>query len=66
MEFSTFIRFEIKPVEGKKVFIVECAASKEPVFLKNNKNEDFYIRSGPASVHLPVSKVLKYIEERNK
>jgi predicted HTH transcriptional regulator len=64
LEFSTFIHFEIRPVDDKKILIVECAASLEPVFLKNQKNEAFYIRSGPSSQDLPMSKVLKYLEDR--
>ena len=32
----------------------------------NYEEEGFYIRSGPSSVKLPVSKVLTYLEQRTK
>ena len=34
--------------------------------IKMKEEEDFYIRSGPSSVKLPVSKVLTYLEQRAK
>ncbi len=64
LELSKLLFFEIVEVDGKKVVIIDCDVSMEPVFLKNKKEESFYIRSGPSSVQLSVSKVLKYLEHR--
>lgn len=63
-ELSKHIRFSLVPVDGKTVGVVHCARSSEPVFLKNGNKEAFYIRNGPSSDELPVSKALKYIKHR--
>ena len=63
-ELSKYIQFTIARVEGKNVGVVVCTPSKEPAFLKANKKEAFYIRNGPSSEELPVSKVLSYIQNR--
>jgi hypothetical protein len=63
-EMSKYIRFRIVSVAGKTVGVVYCARSPEPVFLKNGNKEAFYIRNGPSSDELPVSKALKYIKNR--
>lgn len=63
-EFSKYIDFQVFLVREKTVGVVNCKRSAEPVFLKTNKSEAFYIRNGPASDELPVSKVLNYIKLR--
>ncbi len=63
-ELSKHIRFVLVPVEGRTVGIVHCSRSAEPVFLKNGNKEAFYIRNGPSSDELPVSKALEYIKQR--
>ncbi len=65
-EFSSFINIELVAVDGKTVVLVECAPSKEPVFLKIGKNEEFYIRSGPSSMKLSPSKMVRYIIQKMK
>jgi hypothetical protein len=65
LEFSDFIDFELHPVEGKSIGVINCSRANAPVFLKHGqKNEDFFIRSGPASLKLSVSQVLKYLQQR--
>jgi hypothetical protein len=61
---SKYIRFQIVPVGDKTVGVVVCDRSAEPVFLKTNKSEAFYIRNGPSSDELPVSMALNYIKNR--
>lgn len=63
-ELSKYIHFQIVPVGDKSVGVVSCDRSAEPVFLKTNKSEAFYIRNGPSSDELPVSKALNYIKNR--
>ena len=41
-----------------------CEKVIDPVFLTVGKNEDFYIRSGPSSIRLSMSKMVKYLEQR--
>jgi hypothetical protein len=63
-EMSKYIRFGLIEMETKTVGVVQCARSSEPVFLKDGNKEHFYIRNGPSSDELPVSKALKYIKHR--
>jgi len=64
LELTKFIRFELRNIENKKVLIVECEPSPEPVFLKTGKQEDFYIRVGPSSRKLSTSQTLEYLKNR--
>ncbi len=64
LEFSNFINLIVDKVEGKTVLVVECERANRPAFLRNKNTEDFYIRSGPSSVKLRVSEVLKYVGDR--
>jgi len=63
-EFSKYIRFALVPVDGKTVGMIHCFRTSDPVFLKVGNKESFYIRNGPSSDELPVSKVIHYIEAR--
>ena len=63
-ELSKYLDFTIVHMDGKAVGIVVCQPSNEPAFLKSVKKEAFYIRNGPSSEELPVSKVLTYIQNR--
>ena len=60
-EFMPFINFELFPVEDKLLLKVQCNKSKKPVFLKIHKDEEFYIRNGPASVRLSAREAVEYI-----
>ncbi len=64
LEFSEFIDFDLKSTEGKTIGVVHCSRANAPVFLKHGRDEDFFIRSGPASLKLSVSQVLKYLKQR--
>lgn len=64
LEFSQHINFELKDLDSKKILVIDCEPSDNPVFLKHNSAEDFYVRVGPGSRKLTTSKVLEYIENR--
>ena len=64
LEFSDYINMEIHVVQGRKVVIVEVDQAAQPAFLNFKDDEEFYIRSGPSSVKLPVSKVISYLQQR--
>lgn len=53
-------------IDSKRFFAVECAASDKPVFLKNGKDEEFYIRAGASSPALPASHMHDYIQQHFK
>ena len=64
-ELSRYLRFRLIRIKDKQVGVVSCSRCKEPVYLKGGKSEAFYIRNGPSSDALPVSKVVAYIQSRN-
>jgi len=66
LEFSEFIHMDVHPIENKKIVLIEVDKSPNPAFLRMKEEEDFYIRSGPSSVKLPVSKVLSYLAQQTK
>jgi len=63
-EFSHYIDCDLKRVDGKMIVVITCEKAADPVFLKVGKNEDFFIRSGPSSVRLSMSQMIKYLEQR--
>ncbi|MCP4257582.1 MAG: response regulator [Planctomycetes bacterium] len=64
MEVIQFIKFGLKQLDGKEILCIQCSPSLEPAFLKNNKDEDFYIRVGPGSRKLTSRETLIYINNR--
>ncbi len=71
-EFLPFIRFrEIgfgKKENGADKMVVrfDCRPTITPAFYKENKVEMFFVRSGPSSVELTGSDLIKYIDNRRK
>jgi hypothetical protein len=63
-EFSHDIQSRVHGLENQSVVAITCARAREPVFLTVGKNEDFYIRSGPSSIRLPMSKMMRYLKQR--
>jgi type I restriction enzyme, R subunit len=66
---STCIDPKTQIVQEKTVCVVSCQRSPEPVFLKWKGLEatpegDFYVRSGPGSVRLPLESAQEYIRTR--
>ena len=64
LEYAGFIRFQLVPVDSKKVLLIECQPSPSPAFLKMGKDEDFYVRIGPGNRRLSTSEVLAYVANR--
>ncbi len=64
LDFAEHVRFAIRQVKGKDIFVVQCLPSPRPVFLKHKEQEMFFIRSGPASRQLSMSQLLQYVKER--
>ncbi len=63
-EFTRFIHFKIHGIQDKTIILVECERVRRPVFLTMGKQEDFFIRSGPSSMKLSMSQMVKYLAER--
>jgi hypothetical protein len=63
-EFARFIRMKIITIDEHMVLVIECERVRKPIFLKVGKNEDFFVRSGPANMKMSMSQMIKYLEER--
>lgn len=72
-EAFAFIRARIVNLGGdgmesgdgdSRVVVIRCRSLPSPAFLRVGQDEDFYIRSGPASRKLPPSRILTYLESR--
>ncbi|RPJ03653.1 MAG: hypothetical protein EHM28_14955, partial [Spirochaetaceae bacterium] len=66
---STCIDPRIHEIQGRKICLVGCRRSPEPVYLKLKETEesdkgDFYVRSGPGSIKLPAESAFEYIRTR--
>lgn len=60
--FSRFLHFDIVLIHGKLIIVFECEPASKPVFLRNGQSEEFFIRSGPASVALTISQTIDYLQ----
>ena len=61
LEFSRYITVELHTLNARHILVITCEISPEPVFLKHNNEEHFYIRTGPSSIKLSLSEVLRYV-----
>lgn len=63
VELSPYIKTITEKSETGTVCRVHCKPSPKPVFLsKKGSDDEFYIRTGPASVSLKMSDAIKYIQ----
>ncbi len=58
---TKYLKIKTINENSKKILSVECRKSDNPVFLRHNNEEDFYIRLGNSSRKLSMSEMLKYI-----
>jgi len=58
--------YDLEYAKVNKVIIrVDCSKCKKPVFLKDGKVEEFYVRSGPSSVELAGSNLVNYVKNKS-
>lgn len=62
----SLIDIQLGKVNNKTVIKIDCNKSKKPVFLKDGKDEFFYIRAGPSTIEMKASGLIDYIEKRFK
>jgi len=65
-EFIPYISFKLSDYEEKGIMRVVCRKSDDPVFLKEGKQETFFVRSGPSSIELIGTDLLNYVDNRFK
>lgn len=59
-----FLKFEIEPIGDKNVLRIDCEPGTIPAYVKERGDESFYVRTGPATTRMRVSKVYDYIRMR--
>lgn len=59
-----FVKYSIEMVHDKQVLRIDCQASTVPAYLIDRNEEYFYVRTGPSSTRLKLSRVHKYIKMR--
>lgn len=62
--FVKFLHFSIEAVSGKEVLRIDCWPGSMPAYLDDGNKEHFYIRNGPSTTDLKLSKVYTYIKDR--
>ncbi len=64
-QYIGFIAYELETAQGKRMLTVRCQKSPNPIILKNNGVEEFFIRSGPSSIQLKFPKeIMEYMRVR--
>jgi hypothetical protein len=58
------IRFTVVSAEGREVLLIDCERGKQPIYLKNRdtKDDEFYVRRGPATDRLGMREAFAYIQ----
>lgn len=64
--FMMYIHPRFEDYNGERVMAIECWPAKSPVYLKDGKDERFYVRAGPSTAELPASQVQEYVKLRFK
>jgi predicted HTH transcriptional regulator len=65
-EYLPFIQSNIIEIQKKHILKIDCNPSDKAVFLKIDKDEDFYVRSGTASIKLVGKKLINYVNIKFK
>ncbi|MEO1654693.1 MAG: RNA-binding domain-containing protein [Bacteroidota bacterium] len=61
---SEFIHAEVVYLEEKPLLRVDCEAARVPAYVQDEGKEFFFIRTGPSTSKLKLSKVYPYIYQR--
>ncbi len=63
-EFSRYVRMKMVEINSLTILVIECERVRQPVFLRVGKNEDYFIRSGPSTMKMTMSQMVKYLSFR--
>ncbi len=63
-DFRHKVNLSFHDMNDNEVCIIQAVASERPVYLRNEGNEYFYIRTGNASTALKLSEMEKYLQTR--
>lgn len=63
-EFARDIECKLYLIDNKTIVSLTCKKSEHPIFLRVGQNKSFFIRSGPSTTKLPMSKMVAYLQRR--
>jgi DNA-binding response OmpR family regulator len=63
-ETAPFVRATVHLLEGRDLLAIDCLPSPQPVYFRRDQEEVFFVRSGPATLHLSPSEVVAYVTHR--
>jgi len=63
-QFMHLVHYDLFDIDGKKALKVECSPSNKRFFLKENGQEEFYMRNGPSTMKLTGNSLIDYINHR--
>jgi len=63
-EFRQYVRISFHYIDNKSVGLIQVDQAHRPAYLKTEKGEDFFIRTGNATTSLKVSQVASYISSQ--
>ncbi len=63
-QFRAFIDFELFPLDDNHVLKIDCLPGAKRVFLRQNSEEEFYVRNGPATIRLSGNALIDYVAHR--
>lgn len=63
---SRFIRFNIVEWDAQRILWIKSEKSKEITLLKNNDNQELYLRIGPGSRKLSLGETIAFVRNRGK
>ncbi len=61
-EFRQYVDLTFEQIEGRQICLIYVSPSPKPVYLRQNGDEEFFIRTGNTTSPLKVSEVNSYIE----
>ncbi len=64
VESTQLTRSRMHMLEGKGVLVVQCSQSSQPVFLRRDDDEVFYVRIGNGTQSLKPSQVLAFLDQK--
>lgn len=64
VELTALVRSTVQDLGAQRVLVVECLPSPQPVFLRRDNEETFYLRTGNGTQPLKPSEILAYLQQR--
>jgi DNA-binding response OmpR family regulator len=66
MQAISFTRATMRDLDDRRVLLVQCLPSRDPVFFRRDNDETFFVRTGNGTHALKPSEVLAYVDRRSR